>query len=84
MIYLRVLTVSLEVVSKPLSPLDEAGFRIYLKDDLRSSKGSMAALQTSGKCSHTTRMLRFPDLSRHSPTLFEGRRRIGLQLAEHL
>jgi len=26
----------------------------------------------------------FPDLSRHSPTFVEGRRRIGLQLAEHL
>ena len=41
-------------------------------------------LQTSGKCSHTARMLRFPGLSRHSPTLVEGRRRIGLQLAELL
>jgi hypothetical protein len=26
-------------------------------------------------------MLRFPDVSRHSPTLVEGRRRIGLRLA---
>jgi len=29
----------------------------------------MAALQASGKCSHTQCMLRFTDLSRHSPTL---------------
>jgi hypothetical protein len=41
----------------------------------------MAALQPSDKCSHTPRMLRFLDLSRHSPTLGEGRRRIGLRLA---
>jgi hypothetical protein len=27
----------------PISPLYEAGFRIYLKDDLRGSKGRMAA-----------------------------------------
>jgi hypothetical protein len=29
-------------------------------------------------------MLRFLDLSRHSPTLVEGRRRIGLTPFEHL
>jgi hypothetical protein len=44
----------------------------------------MAALQTSGKCSHPTRMLRFPDLSRHSPTLVGGRRRSGLRLLSTL
>ena len=41
----------------------------------------MAALQTSGKCSHTARMLKtttFPTC----PAIARGRRRIGLQLVE--
>jgi len=57
----------------------EAGFASILFHQVAS--------QSSDKCSHTSMYAEnndFLDLSRHSPPFVEGRRRIGLQLAEHL